>query len=66
MNIENVLKALALADSLMTAATNAYHAAVSVIGKAHAEGRDVTDAELDALRSQRSDALAKLHASVGQ
>jgi len=65
MNIEQALKALAIADALLTAGFNAYNKARELIERARSEGRDITDAELDALRSDRNEALERFRQQVG-
>lgn len=65
MNIEQALKALAIADALLTAGFNAYNKARELIERARSEGRDITDAELDALRADRNDALERFRQQIG-
>lgn len=65
MNTEQILKALAIADALLTAGFDAYKNAQVLIGQARAEGRDITDAELDGLRASRDAALAAFRSAHG-
>ena len=65
MNIEQALKALAIADALLTAGFAAYSRARELIERARSEGRDITDAELDALRSDRNEALERFRQQIG-
>ena len=64
MNPENIMRALQLALSLMQAAGVAFEKANALITKARSEGRDITDAELDALASERDQALAAFKAEI--
>ena len=63
--MDNALKALQIAMAIIQAGTAAFQQAQALIGRARAEGRDVTDAELDALRDQRNAALDAFKAQVG-
>lgn len=63
--MDNALKAIQAALALLNAAHAAFNAATALIAKARAEGRDVSDAELDALRTGSATALAAFRDQVG-
>lgn len=63
--MDNASKALAIALSLLDAATKAYNRTREVIRAARADGRDVTDAELDTLRGESQSALDAFKKQVG-
>lgn len=65
MNPANIAKALTLAFELLAAAQAAFAQASALIGKARAEGRDITDAELAQLATERRDALDRFRSQIG-
>lgn len=64
MDPVKVLQALAAIDALLSMAQRATGDFQAVIGKARAEGRDVTDAELDLLAARRASALDEFKAAA--
>lgn len=63
--MDNALKAITTALALLDAATAAYNRARTVIQTARNEGRDVTDAELAALKADSESKLDAFKAQVG-
>lgn len=65
MNPVNIAQALTVAFELLSAAQVAFAKASELIGKARAEGRDITDAELQQLAEERRTALDKFRQQIG-
>lgn len=63
--MENALQAINLALTLITRGQELFAAATAAYAKARAEGRDISDAELADLKSQRNKALDDFRAQVG-
>lgn len=63
--MDNALKAINAALALLNAAQAAFATASALMAKARAEGRDISDAELDELRAASQSKLDGFRAQVG-
>lgn len=64
MDAANILKALDAAMTIATALEAAITKANALISKVRAEGRDITDAELDELKRDRDATMDRLRAKA--
>ena len=65
MNALNILQALTAVMAILQEASEAIAQYRTLVERARTENRDITDAELDQLRTVRDAALAELRARLG-